>query len=171
MRSTIITTCLALIVLASCTKSPYGDDPNPDPEDNWNEVIINEILSFNESVIADEHDDYDDYIEIYNPQDTSIDLSGYFLSDDPLELFYEFPLYTVLQPDTVIIIWCDGEPEEGDYHAGFRVNSDGEWVGLYDFYGSLIDSVTVPALPADSAYARDDSTSEWCITSPSPGTH
>ncbi len=168
MRSTIvIPACLALIVLAACTKSPY--EPEPEPVDSWHLVILTEILSDNETVIADEFGDYDDYIEIYNPQDTSIDLSGYFLTDDPWELKYEFPLYTVLQPDTVILIWCDTEPDEGDYHADFRVSLDGEWVGLYDLYGSLIDSVTVPALPADSAYARDDSTSEWQITSPSPG--
>jgi len=165
MRATIaILACLAL--LAGCTRSPY--EPPPDPVDLWHVVVLSEIVSDNSSIIADEFGDFDDYIEIYNPQDTTVNISGFGLTDDVGAVKFEFPYFTIIEPDMVLLIWCDAEPEEGDYHADFRISADGEWIGLYDVYGSIIDSVTVPELPEDSAFVRD-SVWSWTIGAASPG--
>ena len=43
--------------------------------------IINEILASNLNYISDNYGDYDDLIEIYNPTNSEINLSGYYISD------------------------------------------------------------------------------------------
>ncbi|MBN1995991.1 CotH kinase family protein [candidate division KSB1 bacterium] len=44
-------------------------------------VVLNEIMSNNTATIADDFDDYSDWIEIYNPQSADVCLKGLFLSD------------------------------------------------------------------------------------------
>jgi len=164
MRTPIaILACLAL--LFGCTKSPY--EPEPEPVDSWHLVIFSEIVSNNGSIITDEFGDYDDYIEIYNPQDTAVNIGGFGLTDDIEEIKYIFPAACIIQPDTVLLVWCDAEPEEGDYHADFRINADGEWIALVDPDSSFVDSVSVPELPEDYAYVYPDSI--WSIGPPTPG--
>ena len=45
-------------------------------------IVINEIMASNDNTIADEFDEFDDWIEIYNKGNVSIDMSNYHLSDD-----------------------------------------------------------------------------------------
>ncbi|MCK5832799.1 lamin tail domain-containing protein [bacterium] len=155
---------ILLIAFAGCTRSP--NEPGPEPVDVWHIVIMSEIVSNNVSICTDEHGDFDDYVEIYNSQDTAVDISGFALTDDPDTLKYIFPNFTLIQPDTVLLIWCDAEPEQGDFHADFRISAGGEWIALFEPGGGIVDSVTVPELPADSAYIQDSVS--WLIGAPSP---
>ena len=45
-------------------------------------LVINELMASNDAAIADDAGEYDDWIELYNNSNQSIDLSGYFLSDE-----------------------------------------------------------------------------------------
>lgn len=42
---------------------------------------INEVMSSNSSTIADGTGDYADWVELYNPTAASIDISGYYVTD------------------------------------------------------------------------------------------
>jgi len=108
-------------------------------------------------------------MEIYNPQDTAVDIAGFGLSDLLGAIKYYFPSPTLIQPDTVILVWCDAEPEEGLFHANFRISSTGEWLAVIAPDSSFADSITAPELPADSAFTRDGGT--WHIGAPSPWRH
>ena len=44
-------------------------------------VYITEVVSKNQSVLADEDGDYSDYIELYNSSSGRVALKGYYLSD------------------------------------------------------------------------------------------
>ena len=44
-------------------------------------VVINEIMSSNSSIIADEDNEYHDWIEIFNSGATAVNLNGFGLSD------------------------------------------------------------------------------------------
>ena len=44
-------------------------------------LVINEFLAANQSINTDENGDYEDWIEIYNNTNTSIDLNGFYISD------------------------------------------------------------------------------------------
>lgn len=48
------------------------------------QIIVNEISNKNTGQIADENLEPQDWIELYNPSATSINLAGYYLSDDSL---------------------------------------------------------------------------------------
>ena len=116
-------------------------------------LVINEVMASNDSTIADEHGDYDDWIEIANVSDSAINLNGLGLVDhfDGSGEF-TFPSMT-LTTGEYVIVWADEEPTEGDLHAPFKLDADGEEVYLLD--GSvIIDQVTFPALATDIAFGR-----------------
>ena len=55
-------------------------------------VIINELMSSNSTVLQDEDNDYPDWIEIYNPTSSTINLNGFTISDDLAQpLQWTFP--------------------------------------------------------------------------------
>ena len=44
-------------------------------------LVINELMADNETALADEAGEYDDWVELYNRGQAPVQLSGYFLSD------------------------------------------------------------------------------------------
>ena len=45
-------------------------------------LFINEFMADNDNIVADEYGEYEDWIELYNSGQTSVDLGGMYLSDD-----------------------------------------------------------------------------------------
>ncbi len=124
-------------------------------------LVINEVMAKNSSTLADEAGDFDDWIEIANTSSSSIDLGGLGLTDH-LEGTpdFVFPDMT-LAPGEYVIVWADEEPGEGDLHAPFKLDADGEDVYLTDG-AVIIDQVTFPALASDISWGRwPDGTGEW----------
>jgi len=72
------------------------------------QVFINEIMSSNGITIADEDNDYSDWLEIYNAQESSVDLNGYGLSDDASTPFkWIFPQVTLAAKDHLLVFASD----------------------------------------------------------------
>jgi len=120
------------------------------------DLVINEIMAANDQTEADEDGEFDDWIEIYNNGDESINLLGYHLSDDLTNLGkYTFPSIT-LGPDEYFIVWADDDEEEqGDYnHATFKLSSSGEELYLSDENMNVIDGFTYGEQETDMGYAR-----------------
>ncbi len=119
-------------------------------------VVINEAMSDNDTAVADESGDFDDWIELYNNLDIPMDLSGYGLSDD-IDALGKFvlPEGTLIVENGYLIIWADDDQEQGPLHAQFRLSSLGESIFLTDPNGAMIDQVDLPELDGDQAYARD----------------
>ena len=111
-------------------------------------------MSNNETTMADQSGDYDDWIELYNPTSNNISLAGVHLSDDSSNLMkWPLPDQTIAS-DNYLIIWADKESDQNGIHANFKISSNGETLFLsYDSL-SIIDSITVPALNTDIAFAR-----------------
>lgn len=133
-------------------------------------LVINEIMAANDTTIADNMGDFDDWIEIANIGNSPINLSGLRLHDHfDGTLPYIFPDSTI-QPGAHVIIWADEEPEEGSFHAEFRLDGDGEDVYLTND-GVIVDQVTFPDLANDATYGRwPDGTGEWqLLTVATPG--
>ncbi|MCP4569261.1 MAG: hypothetical protein GY841_16930 [FCB group bacterium] len=116
-------------------------------------LVINELMAGNSSAVADEHGDYDDWIEVANVGSASINLSGLILTDhwegNPDFVFPD----TTLNPGEYIVVWADEEPLEGDLHAPFQLDSDGEDVYLVDG-DVIIDQITFPTIPSNISYGR-----------------
>ena len=125
-------------------------------------LVMNEVCSRNDKVLADESGEYRDYIELYNPSGYPILLKGFQLSDS-VDLKGSMTLEeAVIEPGGYYIIWTDGA-------QGFGISSKGESLYLANSVGTIVDSVTIPELDANMAYARTtDGVSEWSEELPSP---
>jgi len=148
-------------------------------------LVINEFMAENDRFIQDPNGDYQDWIEIYNYGDYTIDIGGMYLTDDVNDAnqWYHIPdncpEKTTIGPHSYLLVWADGELSEEGLHVDFGLDAGGEEdVGLFDTDGStLIDSITdFPALGGDNSYGRfPNGNGPWCVffhdtnTPPTPG--
>jgi hypothetical protein len=73
------------------------------------DLRINELMSTNISIIADEDGAYVDWTEIFNPSDYPIELDGYTLSDDSLSPDkWTFPALS-LGSGEYLLVFCSGK--------------------------------------------------------------
>ncbi len=137
-------------------------------------VAINEFVASNGNVLADEDGDFEDWIEFYNYGESTVNLEGFGLSDDPDNLFrWIFP-DVVIEPGEYLLVWASGknrtDPAEA-LHANFSVSADGEPLLLvHPDDASVVDAVDPVALPRDHAYGRvPDGTGDWYyVAEPTP---
>lgn len=105
-------------------------------------VVINEWMADNAGPagLADPVDgSFQDWFELFNPNTNAVTLSGFFLTDNLKQpTKWPLPLGTVIAPGGFLLVWADNEPEQnaayvtnGQLHAGFQLNSDGEELGLF----------------------------------------
>lgn len=138
--------------------------PDSDPD-----VVVNEILISNKSVLPDERGVFSDVVELHNLTGKELSLSGYWLSDRAEERFrYALPAVTIAA-DGYLVVFCDGEnriAESGELHAGFGL-SDGETVVLTSSAGKYT-SAAVKAT-ADNLSLLRDGDGNFAVGSPSPG--
>ena len=119
---------------------------------------ISEVMTDNVSAYPDEKGKFGDWIELENTLDEPMNLKGVGLSDRNDRISFLFPDVT-LSAHGRVIVFADGKNQDdphGMFHAKFKLSSLGETVYLYDASGIAIDSVSVPTLNADEAYARGD---------------
>ena len=108
-------------------------------------IIINEVLASNSKGYADGFGEHDDWIELYNLTDSSIQLSGMFLTDDPEDpTKHEIgnsEKWTSVASKEFILLWVDDDPEQGKRHISFSLNRKGGYIGLFDRDTVLLDEV------------------------------
>lgn len=74
-----------------------------------NAIRFNEVCSRNLSIISDEDGDFEDWIEIYNPDTIPISLKNYYLSDDKDDLeMWAFPDITI-EADEYFVVFASGK--------------------------------------------------------------
>ncbi|MCF7669289.1 MAG: lamin tail domain-containing protein [Verrucomicrobia bacterium] len=124
-------------------------------------VKINEWMADNSLTISDPSDGrYDDWFELFNTGDATVDLSGFTLTDDLDNTNnWAIPPGTVMGPKGFLLVWADGDPDQNSVtnthiHAGFRLDKDGEEIGLFAPDGRLVDSVVFPAQREDVSQGR-----------------
>lgn len=138
-------------------------------------LYLNELMADNLITISDELGEYEDWLELFNGTGGSLDVEGYFLTDDPnFPRKWMVPPLPSLEPDGHLLIWCDNEPGDGPLHATFKLAQLGEDVALYANQQSasvLLDRVTYPPLDPDVSYGRNpDGADNWeMMTYPTPG--
>jgi len=138
---------------------------------NAQSVVINEIMSSNTNTIYDEDGDTPDWIELYNSDVNEINLNGYYLSDDSLNIKkWQFG-NVVIDPGKYLIVFASDKDTIVNYwHTNFKISASGEKIILSDSSGSIIDQIDMPASLSDVSYARlNDGSPTWIFQEPSPG--
>jgi hypothetical protein len=114
-------------------------------------IVINEI-NYNSSVIVDAGD----WIELYNPNASPVDISGWVFKDSDDAHAFILPENTILQADGYLVICQDSSdfeeafPTVNNYlgEFPFSLSSQGETLRLFTSTGVLADAVTYqPASP------------------------
>lgn len=132
-----------LLLLVSCSVSGQG-------------VSINEIMASNATTVADEDGDYSDWLELYNNGTEVVNLSGYYLSDNPGNPFkWTFP-ETILMPDSFLVVFAsDKDRTSGPHlHTNFKISIEGEPIILSNPEGQMVDYLPNVVLSSDYSFGR-----------------
>jgi hypothetical protein len=90
---------------------------------------ITEFMASNNSMVQDNKGRYPDWVELYNPTQNTINLSGWFLSDNEARLHkWRFP-ETMLMPGQYKVVYLSGDNDVTDpmyLHASFSLKAEGE---------------------------------------------
>lgn len=126
-------------------------------------LVINEIMQSNIDQLMVEHDFPDSWVELYNPTDKAVNISGYRIGKEPdLESSYLFPHSHNVPAHGYRLIYCD--KKGNDTHPDFRLESTSSGsIYLFSPDGEVIDSLRYPEMPAPNiAYGRRaDSDADW----------
>ena len=88
-------------------------------------------MADNSGYLADEDGQFMDWIEVYNPGPSSVDLAGWALTDDSAALQkWVFPTRTVNAGQSVVV-WASSKNRTGaQLHTNFSMNDAGEYLAL-----------------------------------------
>ncbi|MBR4627274.1 MAG: CotH kinase family protein [Ruminococcus sp.] len=134
-------------------------------------VVINEICSQNKACLADSYGVYSDWIELYNPGSTSVDLSGYGLSDKPdAPLLFTFPSGTTIKAGEHKVVFASKQQSTAnEFHTGFALSKNGDTVVMSSPDGKVLQQVEIPTLGTDMSYGRTpDGDDTFEIMPPTP---
>ena len=135
-------------------------------------VIINEIMASNSATKAGSAGMIHDYVELYNRSSESVNLTGWFVSDDKANpRKWSMPNVT-LGAGEYLIIYASGLDQKEDpsaLHTSFSLSSEGECASLANNHGQVMDVVEYDVLKSDQALSlMADGT--WSVSAkPSPG--
>lgn len=111
-------------------------------------LFINEWMAANASFLPDSTDQhFDDWFELYNPNNYTVDLGGYNLTDTfTNSTKFTIPPQITIPPLGYLLVWADqdGGPNwtNGDLHVNFKLSQGGEAIGLYSPDGRPVDAIT-----------------------------
>lgn len=145
--------------------------------------VISEFLADNSSVTVPGASAQllGDWIEIHNPDDASIDLGGWHLTDNPDEPGkWTFPLGTNLASGAYLVVFADDGntlDAQGFLHTNFKLSSGGDFIALTRPDESTASSFSpdgsdYPAQNEDISYGLSPSNNALLFfPTPTPGTH
>jgi len=122
-------------------------------------LVINELMASNRGTIADEDGEYPDWLELYNSGASSLDLSGFWLSDDPtLPLKWEIPSLA-LPAHGYLLIFASGkdrrDPDGPFLHTNFRLSAREGTLLVSTKDGGIVDRVEAGGMLANVSFGRN----------------
>jgi len=117
-------------------------------------IMINEILAeppknatgdANADGVLSSGDD--EFIELFNPDGLSVDLSGWYLTDK-IKTRHIFDTGVLFDPNGIMVVFGGGTPNIGGINGytastgSLSLNNSGDVISLFDQNGALINSVT-----------------------------
>lgn len=145
---TVVLLVFGFLTLMSC--DPLEDNPPVTDEG----LVINEIYASGE-----------DWIELYNSLETSVNIGGYFIYDNAAAK-YQIPAGTTIPAKGFLVLICNDLGT--GLNTNFKLTSAGETVYLENVAGTLIDRIEFPELSAGQTYGRYPDGSENLAISGTP---
>jgi hypothetical protein len=145
-------------------------------------LLINEYQAINTGEVVDEFGEPEPWIELYNRGEETASLLNVCLTPDlrirdKAHCFNE-PIQ--IDPGQARVLFADGEPDDGELHLGFVLNTDGGEIGLFqaaegegeeETGGRVFDAAFYgPQTPGESYGRLENGSDEWGpIETPTPG--
>lgn len=127
---------------------------------------INEIMASNSNTLSLQDGTTPDWIEIANISGKSVNMEGYSLSKSTNSAsVFVFPDMQLASGECVLV-YADSRLRDNaseDLHAPFRIGAAGDTLMLFNAADTAVDTVNIPTLGRDSAYART-AVDQWIIT-------
>jgi Lamin Tail Domain/Chitobiase/beta-hexosaminidase C-terminal domain len=121
------------------------------------QVVINEILTSNTAINQDEDATYQDWIEFRNNGATTVNLTGYGLTDDALLPFkWTFPNVSIASGQ-YLLVWCSSKNKVipgNPLHTNFKLSASGDVILFSSPAGAIINSIPATYLPENVSYGR-----------------
>lgn len=112
-------------------------------------LTISEFMAVNDTTLADGDGNYEDWIEIYNPSKGSVNLDGWYLTDDTSNLTqWRFPAEDI-DAGEYLVVFASGQTVDdyvdgqGNLHTNFRLASGGESVALVEPDGATVSHALI----------------------------
>ena len=135
-------------------------------------LVINEIMTANVDMFMDKSFNYGSWIELYNPSTTDINISGWYLSNDPTNSKqYSLGTYSrVVKAGGFLTLWFGHQEDYCMQQIDLNLDYDGGIISLADKDGKTVCSAEYSTIPARISWARKtDGADEWGFTAtPTP---
>ncbi|MFT5922694.1 MAG: spore coat protein CotH [Flavobacteriales bacterium] len=136
-------------------------------------LVLNELMSDNQTSLSDEAGEYDDWFEIWNGNNAPVLPSNYWVSDN-----IDYPLKFKLAGNSIPengfkLLWADQDDEQGENHTNFSLSNSGEELLVLKIQeGSprMVDYIAFFQATADVSFGREvDGAPLWVnFESPTP---
>lgn len=135
-------------------------------------IVISELMADSQAFYPDLFGEFSDWVELYNAGEKTVDLAGWFLSDDPeMPKKWTFPALKI-QPGEHLVIFCSGRGvvADGQVHTDFSLSSGGESLVLSSCLGLPVDSVAFGEGETNCSFVIDSASGQPALTNyPTPG--
>ena len=116
-------------------------------------VVISEFQASNDTTLADEENDFADWIELHNTDLDTVNLDGWYLTDNVSDLTrWRIPNVT-LESDEFLVVFASSKDSNDPtsnlvgLHTNFKLSADGEFLALVEQDGLTIASDFSPQFP------------------------
>lgn len=111
-------------------------------------------MALNSSTKTDVDGNFSDWIELYNPGEMAIDLTGWHLTDEANHLTkWTFPSISI-GSGKYLLVWASGKDviaSNGEMHTNFKLSGTGEYLALVEPDTSNIAYEYAPVFPAQQS--------------------
>jgi hypothetical protein len=125
---------------------------------NWKMVeshlVISEFMARNSSTLMDKDNESSDWLEIYNPTDTTVNMDGWSLTDNDSNLtMWQFPNGLQIKAGEFQVVFASGKNilDPNELHTNFELDQDGDYLALVANDGNTIVHEYTPEYPTQLA--------------------
>ncbi len=133
------------------------------------QVVVNEYSCANLSQYADNYNKYEDWIELYNASDLSVNIGGHYLSDDEDEpKKWQFPPNVSIPAKGYLVVYPSGRNENTSVlHTNFKLSqtkNNPEHIVFSKPNGQIINDVEIVTTKLHQSVGRlTDGSAEWRV--------